>query len=86
MVRKEIEKICRQARQKWPQILHMAIHHRIGIVPAGDTSVIIAVSSPHRREALDSVGWLLDELKLKAPIWKKEVYSDGSIWKDNKHP
>jgi molybdopterin synthase catalytic subunit len=86
MVQKECVKICNEARSKWPQILHICMHHRIGIVPAGETSIIIAVSSPHRRDALDGVEWLLDELKLKAPIWKKEVYSDGSTWKDNKHP
>ncbi|RIA88047.1 Molybdopterin biosynthesis MoaE [Glomus cerebriforme] len=73
--------IC-EARTKW-DITKVAIYHRTGIVPVGETSVIVAVSSIHRKESLHAVEWLIDELKEKAPIWKKEVYSDGSVWKEN---
>lgn len=63
----------------------MIITYRLGLVPVTDASVIIAVSSEHRRESLDAVSYLIDSLKAKVPIWKKEIYSDGtSDWKKNK--
>jgi molybdopterin synthase catalytic subunit len=54
--------------------LRAAIIHRLGIVPVGQTSIIIAVSSPHRREAFEACEWILEEVKLKAQIWKREWY------------
>ncbi|KAB5520534.1 hypothetical protein DKX38_024853 [Salix brachista] len=52
-------------------------------VPVGETSVFIAVSSVHRADALDACKFLIDELKASVPIWKKEVYSNGEVWKEN---
>ena len=49
----------------------------------GEASVLIAASSAHRREALDAVSWCIDELKRRVVVWKKEVYEDGSVWKEN---
>ncbi|MPC15606.1 Molybdopterin synthase catalytic subunit [Portunus trituberculatus] len=51
---------------------------RLGLVPVTESSVIIAVSSEHRRESLEAVTFLIDGLKAKVPIWKKELYSDGT--------
>jgi hypothetical protein len=48
-----------------------------------ETSVLIVTSSPHRKEALDSCAFAIDAVKAFCPIWKKEIYSDGSIWKEN---
>ncbi|KAJ3009972.1 UNVERIFIED_CONTAM: Molybdopterin synthase catalytic subunit, partial [Siphonaria sp. JEL0065] len=50
MAIKQIEIAIEAARAKWPQLTHVAVHHKLGIVPCGDSSVIIAVSSPHRRD------------------------------------
>jgi len=62
-------------------IYHLAIDHRRGIVPAGGISVVIAVSSPHRRASLAACAEAIEVLKADAPIWKKEVYRDGeSTW------
>ncbi|KAJ3223523.1 Molybdopterin synthase catalytic subunit, partial [Chytriomyces hyalinus] len=84
MAVKQIQAIAQTTRSKWPDIVHIAVHHRIGVVPAGEASIAIAVSSPHRKAALHSVEFLIDEVKRIAPIWKKEVYSDGtSNWKQN---
>jgi MoaE-MoaD fusion protein len=58
----------------------LAIHHRIGIVGVGETSVVIAVSAPHRGDALAACRDAIDELKERVPLWKKEVYSDGEEW------
>jgi molybdopterin synthase catalytic subunit len=56
----------------------VAIVHRVGDVPAGETSVAIAVSSPHRTAAFEAGQWLIDTLKQTAPIWKREQYADGT--------
>ncbi|CAI2165599.1 1725_t:CDS:2 [Funneliformis geosporum] len=82
MAEKVLLNIISEARTKW-NLIKTAIFHRTGIVPVGETSVIVAVSSAHRKESLHAVEWLIDHLKEKAPIWKKEVYSDGSVWKEN---
>jgi MoaE-MoaD fusion protein len=58
----------------------VAIHHRVGRVGIGETSVVIAVSSPHRHDALAACKDAIDELKERAPLWKKEVYEDGEEW------
>ena len=58
----------------------VAIHHRVGRVGIGETSVVIAVSAPHRRDALAACKDVIDELKERVPLWKKEVYSDGEEW------
>ncbi|XP_037777171.1 molybdopterin synthase catalytic subunit-like [Penaeus monodon] len=84
MAEKEILTICRLAREKW-NIKHIAIYHRMGVVPVSESSVIIAVSSTHRRESLEAASFLIDELKARVPIWKKEMYDDGGgDWKKNK--
>ncbi|KAJ3339615.1 C-5 cytosine-specific DNA methylase [Entophlyctis luteolus] len=84
MAVKQIEHAVEKARRKWPEIFHVAVHHRIGLVPVGEVSVAIAVSSPHRRDALHACEFLIDEVKSLAPIWKKEVYADGTnSWKEN---
>ncbi|XP_071542117.1 molybdopterin synthase catalytic subunit isoform X2 [Panulirus ornatus] len=77
MAEKEMHKLCKQAREKW-SLKHIALYHRLGLVPVTESSVIVAVSSEHRRESLDAVSFLIDSLKASVPIWKKEVYSDGS--------
>jgi MoaE-MoaD fusion protein len=58
----------------------VAIHHRLGRVGIGETSVVIAVSAPHRQDALAACKDAIDELKEHVPLWKKEVYSDGAEW------
>merc|ERR1712166_193510 len=83
MAEKELRKIADQARQGFG-ITHVVLHHRLGVVPVREASVIVAVSSPHRREAIEAMHFTIDALKAKVPIWKKEVYIDGSEWKANK--
>jgi MoaE-MoaD fusion protein len=58
----------------------VAIHHRVGRVGIGETSVVIAVSAPHRQDALAACKDAIDELKERVPLWKKEVYSGGEEW------
>jgi molybdopterin synthase catalytic subunit len=58
----------------------IAIHHRVGRVGIGDTSVVIAVSAPHRQAALAACKDAIDELKERVPLWKKETYEGGQEW------
>jgi molybdopterin synthase catalytic subunit len=58
----------------------VAIHHRVGRVDIGATSVVIAVSAPHRAAALAACHEAIDELKVTVPLWKKEVYEGGEEW------
>lgn len=83
MAEREMLAICQRMRERWP-LRHVAIAHRIGVVPIGEASVEIAVSSAHRREALEAVQFAIDDLKAHVPIWKKEIYEgDAAAWKEN---
>ncbi|OFW74962.1 MAG: hypothetical protein A2Y55_06860 [Actinobacteria bacterium RBG_16_68_12] len=62
------------------QLCKVAIHHRVGRVEIGDTSVVIAVSAPHRAAALTACAEAIDELKVSVPLWKKETYVGGEEW------
>ena len=68
-------------------IEHFSVHsvamaHRTGSVGPQEPIVAIHVGSPHRKEAFQACEWLIDELKKQAPIWKKEVTTDGETWKE----
>ena len=83
MAEKEMLKLCVDARKKW-DLQGIAIYHRTGLVPVREASVIISVSSAHRADALQACTDIIDRLKETVPIWKKELYSDGtSNWKQN---
>jgi molybdopterin synthase catalytic subunit len=62
------------------ELCEVAIHHRVGRVEIGETSVVIAVSAPHRAAALTACHEAIDELKVTVPLWKKEVYEGGEEW------
>lgn len=63
--------------------LRLAIVHRLGEVPVGEASVVIAVASPHREAAYDASRRALERLKKEAPIWKREQYADGeTVWRE----
>ena len=62
------------------RLLRMLCVHRIGVVPVGEPSVVIAVASPHRDAAFLAARFLIDELKKSLPVWKKEHYQDGHHW------
>jgi molybdopterin synthase catalytic subunit len=67
--------------------LRCAVHHRLGTVPVGEPSIVIAVSAPHRKEAFDACERILEDIKAKVPIWKREFYENESEesaeWKAN---
>lgn len=75
----KMRQIGGEIRARWP-VDRMAIAHRVGRLSVGEASVAIAVASPHRREALEACAYAIERLKEIVPIWKKEVWSDGSEW------
>jgi molybdopterin synthase catalytic subunit len=59
---------------------HLLVHHRIGRLEIGDAAVAIVVSTRHRSEAFDACRMMIEELKKRVPIWKKEIFHDGAEW------
>ena len=74
-----LEVIAQEAATKWALERVVAVH-RVGTCELGQPTVVVACGAPHRAEALEACRWLIDELKASVPIWKKEVYADGSTW------
>lgn len=83
MAEQEMAKLAAEARERW-SLVECAIVHRLGLVPLAESSVAIAVSSPHRGEAFEAGKWLIDTLKERVPIWKQEHWADGT--KEWVHP
>ena len=84
MAKKELQKVCDKIRANW-DVHNIAIYHRLGIVKVTEASVIIAVTSEHRKNSLKAVQFAIDDLKARVPIWKKEIYENSSSeWKKNK--
>jgi molybdopterin synthase catalytic subunit len=73
--------ICAEGAGRWP--VRIALQHRIGDLAIGDAAIVVAVGAPHRAEAFDACRWVVDEVKQRAPIWKRERYVDGTeAWVD----
>jgi molybdopterin synthase catalytic subunit len=78
----EMQRIADEVAERWPGA-RVAIVHRTGPVAIGEASVVIAVSTPHRAACYEASRYAIDALKARVPIWKKEIYADGSAWKAN---
>jgi molybdopterin synthase catalytic subunit len=74
-----IEEIAREAATKWGLERVVAVH-RTGPCPLGEPTVVVACGAAHRGEALEACHWIIDTIKASVPIWKKEIYADGSSW------
>lgn len=79
MLRKTISKINVELQRLWGPLI-MAFAHRTGRVNVGEISMILALATPHRKEGFAASWNAVDRIKEIAPIWKKEVYEDGSSW------
>jgi molybdopterin synthase catalytic subunit len=75
----EMRKVGEAAQHRWP-IEQVAIVHRIGAVPLGHASVVIAVSAGHRHAAFEACHFVINRLKEVVPIWKKEYFEGGETW------
>lgn len=67
---------------RWPGA-RVAMVHRTGPVPIGEPTVVIAVATPHRAACYEASRYAIEQLKSRVPVWKKEIYEDGSAWKAN---
>jgi molybdopterin synthase catalytic subunit len=79
MAEKEIEAIVQEIRAQYPEVA-LTIRHRLGHLVVGDSSIAIVASSPHRAEAFAACRLVIDRIKEKVPIWKKERGPDGEEW------
>jgi molybdopterin synthase catalytic subunit len=78
-VEPKIAEIVMEAASRW-QVLDVVVEHRSGTVLLEEASVAVAVSSAHRSDAFDAARFIIDELKQRAPIWKKEFWPGGAEW------
>lgn len=79
MAHQKLVETGNRALDRWPEVL-VAVHHRYGRLEIGEVAVVIAVSSPHRKDAFEACQWVIDTLKEEVPIWKKEVSPGGDSW------
>jgi len=80
MALSKMRECAAETRKSFPQISEIGVWHRIGTLEIGETSLLVAVSSPHRKEAFEACQWTVDRIKEVVPIWKKEHWAGGSAW------
>ena len=76
MAVEKIQQLVDIAESRW-DIEQCSVVHRIGVVELGEASIAVAVSTGHRKESFEAAAWMVDELKIQVPIWKKEFWADG---------
>jgi molybdopterin synthase catalytic subunit len=77
----EISRIIAEAEGRWP--VKVAVEHRVGVLEVGETAVAVVVASAHRDAAFEGCRFVIEELKRRVPIWKREHYVDGTAgWVD----
>ena len=79
MTEKHLNEICRQAKGQW-RTLDILVLHRVGRIEISDDIVLIAAWSAHRGDAMDATRFIIEDLKHKAPFWKKETVKNGERW------
>lgn len=84
---KMLARVADEIAEKWG-LQRVAIIHRIGHLPPGEASIVIAVAAPHRHAAFEACEYVIVRLKEIVPIWKKEFYTDGAVWigSENEYP
>lgn len=79
MAEKVMAEIAMEAKERF-ELEDIAVLHRTGRLEIGETSLLIAVSCGHRAKSFEGGHWLVNEIKKRVPVWKKEVWSDGESW------
>jgi MoaE-MoaD fusion protein len=82
MALKTMAQIAGEVHEKWP-INRVGLIHRLGRIEISESSVVILVTSAHRRVAFEACHYAIDRLKKIVPIWKKEYFEDGEVWVEN---
>jgi molybdopterin synthase catalytic subunit len=80
MAVRTMRQIGDEAHERWPGIDRVGIRHRLGRIEIGESSVVIVVTSPHRKAAFEACQFAIDRLKQIVPVWKKEYFEDGAVW------
>ena len=86
LAEERMNQIVAVARERWASLEAVAIHHRVGRVELSETTVVVAVSSPHRSDAFDAARFCIDTLKETIPMWKRELWEGGSAWSEETSP
>ncbi len=82
MATAELERIWAEARRQWPEA-RIAVRHRLGLVTTEEASIGIATAAPHRAAAFAACRYVIEQVKERLPVWKKELRADGSVlWVD----
>jgi molybdopterin synthase catalytic subunit len=78
----EFDRIVADAAAKWPHA-RFAVQHRLGLVPTEEASIAIVAAAPHRAEAFEACRFVIEQVKQRLPVWKKELHADGTaLWVD----
>jgi molybdopterin synthase catalytic subunit len=85
MAVKKMREVADEVRARYP-VAEVGVLHRIGRLDIGETSLLVAVSSGHRKEAFEACHYAVDRIKQVVPVWKKEVWEDGSEWVEGHQP
>jgi len=75
-----LESLDQEIRSRWPEVVRVALLHRVGELLVGDAAVVVVVASPHRDAAFAAARFGIDAMKATVPIWKRERWSDGESW------
>ena len=82
MVEAEFVRLLNDARARWPEV-RIAVRHRLGTIPVGEASIAIVAAAPHRAQAFEACRYVIEGVKQRIPVWKKELRVDGSeVWVD----
>lgn len=79
-VEQRLADLAAQARRTWAGLGRIVLWHRVGVLAIEDTTVVVAVSAPHRQEAFEAARWCIDTLKSTVPVWKREAWVGGEDW------
>jgi molybdopterin synthase catalytic subunit len=83
MAEAELERIVLEGTERWP-VSRIEVRHRLGRIPAGEASIAVVAAAPHRAEAFAACRYVIEEVKGRLPVWKKEIDENGSaVWRGN---
>lgn len=85
MAVRKMREVAEETKRRFPEISEIGVWHRVGTLEIGETSLLVAVSSPHRAQAFEACHWAVDRVKEVVPVWKKEHWAGGGAWVDG-HP
>jgi molybdopterin synthase catalytic subunit len=83
MAEAELGRVVAEAKDRWPEV-ELVAQHRLGRIAVGDASVAVVAGAPHRADAFDACRYVMEEIKNRVPIWKKELFDDGAErWRED---